>query len=88
MEFYNYMGYELIEKIKNEEITIQDLIETIFDRIYTTDNLIHSFINLSKEKALKKAKEYDTKLKNGENIGSHAERIDTDDLSGGRYADG
>ncbi len=69
MELYNYMGYELIEKVINREITIQDVIQTSFDRIETTDNLIHSFVTLSKDKALKKAKEYDVKIQKGQKVG-------------------
>ncbi len=69
MELYNYMGYELIEKVINREITIQDVIQTSFDRIETTDNLIHSFVKLSKDKALKKAKEYDIKIQKGQKVG-------------------
>ena len=63
------MGYELIEKVKNREITIQDVIQTSFDRIDITDNLIHSFVKLSKDKALKKAKEYDIKIQKGQKVG-------------------
>ena len=63
------MGYELIEKVINREITIQDVIQTSFDRIETTDNLIHSFVKLSKDKALKKAKEYDIKIQKGQKVG-------------------
>jgi len=69
MELYNYMGYELIEKVINREITIQDVIQTSFDRIEATDNLIHSFVKLSKDKALKKAKEYDIKIQKGQKVG-------------------
>jgi len=69
MELYNYMGYELIEKVINREITIQDIIQTSFDRIETTDSLIHSFVKLSKDKALNKAKEYDSKLLKGQKVG-------------------
>ena len=69
MELYNYMGYELIEKIKNKEIKVQEIIQSIFDRIESTDHLLHSFVNLSKEEALEKAKSYDLKLKNNKFIG-------------------
>ncbi len=69
MELYNYMGYELIEKIKNKEITIQDVIQTSFDRIGATDNFIHSFISQSKDKALKKAKKNDLIIKKGKQLG-------------------
>ncbi len=69
MELYNYMGYELIEKIIKIDLTVQDLIQATFDRIETTDNLLHSFINLSKDRALKKAKEYDIKILKGKKVG-------------------
>ncbi len=60
MELNNLMAYELLEKIKNREITIQEVIHTTFDKIEKFDSLIHSFVNLSKEKALKKAKDFDS----------------------------
>ncbi|MHA1191372.1 MAG: Asp-tRNA(Asn)/Glu-tRNA(Gln) amidotransferase subunit GatA [Promethearchaeota archaeon] len=69
MELGNYMAHELIEKIRNKEITIQEVIQASFDKIDETDQYIHSFVNYSKQKALEKAKEYDTKLKDGQEIG-------------------
>jgi len=70
MKLYNYMGYELIEKIKNKEISIQELIETSFQRIEESEHLLHSFVNFSKEKALERAKLKDKDLKKGREIGS------------------
>ncbi|MHA1624258.1 MAG: Asp-tRNA(Asn)/Glu-tRNA(Gln) amidotransferase subunit GatA [Promethearchaeota archaeon] len=69
MELGNYMAHELIEKIRNREITIQEVIQASFYKIDETDQYIHSFVNYSKQKALKKAKKYDTKLKDGQEIG-------------------
>jgi len=69
MELDNYMAYELIEKIHNREITIQEVIQASFDKIDETDQCIHSFVNYSKQKALEKAKEYDTKLIGGQEFG-------------------
>jgi aspartyl-tRNA(Asn)/glutamyl-tRNA(Gln) amidotransferase subunit A len=69
MELYNYMAHELIDKIQNKEISIKNLIQSTFDRIETTEPLIHSFVNLSKDKALKKAKEYDIKIQKGKKVG-------------------
>jgi len=63
MEIYNYMGYELLEKIKKKEITIQEVVQSTYDRIESTEQLLHSFVNLSKNKTLEKAKEYDLHLK-------------------------
>ncbi|MFW9937062.1 MAG: Asp-tRNA(Asn)/Glu-tRNA(Gln) amidotransferase subunit GatA [Candidatus Thorarchaeota archaeon] len=69
MELYKYMGYELIEKIRNKEVKVQDIIQEIFRRIDETENQIHSFVTLSKDKAYKKAKLYDEKLKQGKKVG-------------------
>lgn len=63
------MGYELIEKIRNKEVKVQDIIQEIFRRIDETENQIHSFVTLSKDKAYKKAKLYDEKLKQGKKVG-------------------
>jgi aspartyl-tRNA(Asn)/glutamyl-tRNA(Gln) amidotransferase subunit A len=69
MELDNCMAYELIEKIRNREITIQEVIQASFNKIDETDQYIHSFVNYSKQKALDKAKNFDIKLKNGQKIG-------------------
>ena len=70
MKLFEYMGYELIEKIKNKEITVQEVVETCFQRIEETEHLLHSFVSIKKEKALEKAKILDEKLKRGNKIGS------------------
>lgn len=63
------MGHELIEKIKDREITIQELHQSCFQRIEETEDKLHCFVQVSKEKALKKAKKLDQDLKKGKNIG-------------------
>jgi len=69
MKLYEFMAYELIEKIKNKEISVLELIETSFERIDETEHFIHSFVNLSKDRALKRAKLLDNELKKGKKIG-------------------
>ena len=63
------MGHEIIEKIKNKEIKIEDLIQFYLNRIEETDNLVHSYTHLSKESALKKARSMDRRLSEGKSIG-------------------
>ena len=58
------MGYELLEKIREKEFTIQDVIEETFKIIDNTEHLLHSFVYLDKDNALNRAKELDKKLKN------------------------
>ena len=69
MKLYEYMAYELIKKIRNKEISILELLETCFERIEETEQILHSFVNLSKEKAFKKAKSLDKDLKENKKIG-------------------
>ena len=69
MNIHDYMGYELIEKVKAKEIKIEEIIQFFYERIETTDSSIHSFVHLSKERALKRAKRLDQKLKKGNSIG-------------------
>ena len=55
MQFTNLMGFELIERIKNRDITVQEVTNEIFENIGAYDDFIHSFIRLSNVKALNKA---------------------------------
>ncbi len=63
MKLYEYMGYELIEKVKDRDIKIQDILESCYKRIDEVESQLHSFVNLNKEKSSKKAKKYDENLK-------------------------
>ncbi|TFG02107.1 MAG: Asp-tRNA(Asn)/Glu-tRNA(Gln) amidotransferase subunit GatA [Promethearchaeota archaeon] len=69
MNIHEYMAFELIQKIKNKELQIQEIVQFYLDRIKKTDNLIHSFVHISEEKALSEAKQKDKDLKNGKSIG-------------------
>ena len=69
MKLYEYMGYELIEKIKDRDIKIQDILESCYKRIDEVESKLHSFVNLDKERSLQKAKTYDENLKKGKKIG-------------------
>jgi len=48
MELGNYMAHELIEKIRNREITIQEVIQASFYKIDETDQYINSFVKSKK----------------------------------------
>jgi aspartyl-tRNA(Asn)/glutamyl-tRNA(Gln) amidotransferase subunit A len=70
MELYKLMGYELRDKLKRSEITLDALYQSIFERIHNTEDLLHSFVHISEESALEKAYKYQSKLDNGKKIGS------------------
>ncbi|MHA1669592.1 MAG: Asp-tRNA(Asn)/Glu-tRNA(Gln) amidotransferase subunit GatA [Promethearchaeota archaeon] len=69
MKLYEYMGYELIEKVKDREVKIQDILESCYTRINEVESQLHSFVNFEKEHGLKIAKKFDENLKNGKKIG-------------------
>jgi aspartyl-tRNA(Asn)/glutamyl-tRNA(Gln) amidotransferase subunit A len=69
MNISEYMGYELIEKIKAEEITVTEITDLIFQQINQTEDKVHSFVHLEEKKALKRAKELDSKFKKGMDLG-------------------
>jgi len=63
------MAYELIEKIRHKKISIVEIIQQTIDKIEETEQLVHSFVNLSFEDAIKKAKVLDEKLNKGQQLG-------------------
>ncbi|MHA2326206.1 MAG: Asp-tRNA(Asn)/Glu-tRNA(Gln) amidotransferase subunit GatA, partial [Promethearchaeota archaeon] len=69
MKLYEYMAYELIDKIVNREVTIEEVIQRVYERIEETDEIIHSFVHLSKEKAIIKAQQLDKNIETGKPVG-------------------
>lgn len=65
-------AYEIKEKIKRREITANEVVEDLFERINSKELLIKAYISLDKEGALLKAKEIDRKLSNGDKVGQLA----------------
>ncbi|MGL4988406.1 MAG: Asp-tRNA(Asn)/Glu-tRNA(Gln) amidotransferase subunit GatA [Cetobacterium sp.] len=71
-KIYELTAFEIKERILNKELTSEEVVTAIFDRIEETDKQIGSFVSLRKEKALAEAKEVDRKIKNGEPVGALA----------------
>ncbi|MHA2288504.1 MAG: Asp-tRNA(Asn)/Glu-tRNA(Gln) amidotransferase subunit GatA [Promethearchaeota archaeon] len=69
MKLYEYMGYELIKKVKDKDIKIQEILESCSERIEEVEPYLHSFVNLKKEKSLKEAIRYDETLNRGKDVG-------------------
>jgi aspartyl-tRNA(Asn)/glutamyl-tRNA(Gln) amidotransferase subunit A len=63
---------QTVEKILNGEVTSEECIQTIFERIRNIEDKVHAFVTLVKEEALQKAKEIDRKVSNGKKIGKLA----------------
>jgi len=59
MELNTLAAHELAEKLKDKEISCTELIEAVYKRIEAVEPEINAFNTLTKELALKKAKELD-----------------------------
>ena len=64
-----YSIKELVNKIKNREISCEELISYYIKNIKEKEEGIDAFILLQEEKALNKAKELDKKIAKGEKVG-------------------
>ncbi|CAH2214721.1 glutamyl-tRNA(Gln) amidotransferase (subunit A) [Tepidibacter aestuarii] len=68
MKLYEMTLKEVSEKIKKQEITALELTQSILDRIKEVEPKVDSYITITEEEALNRAKEIDEKIKAGEEI--------------------
>jgi aspartyl-tRNA(Asn)/glutamyl-tRNA(Gln) amidotransferase subunit A len=68
-ELYKLSGFQISQKIKNQEISAEEYINIIFERINNIDTNINSIITKNYDSALIKAKQIDKKIKNNEKTG-------------------
>lgn len=69
MELYDLTVHEIREKIKSKEITIREVLDSIYSRIDSIDDKINAYITLTKEYAYVRADMLQKKLDDGEDIG-------------------
>lgn len=55
MELYELGLHELQDKLKQEKISVKEIVESLFTRIHEVDDRVKAFITLDEENALKKA---------------------------------
>lgn len=70
MELYSLTIHEIRDKIKNKEVTIKEVLDSVYSQIDKVEGKINAFISLNKDEAYKKAQELQEKLNNNEDIGS------------------
>ncbi|MEJ8554678.1 Asp-tRNA(Asn)/Glu-tRNA(Gln) amidotransferase subunit GatA [Tepidibacter sp. Z1-5] len=68
MKLYEMTLKEASEKIKKQEITALELTQSILDRIKEVEPKVDSYITVTEEEALNRAKEIDEKIKSGEAV--------------------
>ncbi len=69
---YELTAHELQDMIKNGEISVAELVQSIFQRIEAVEDKIHGYSSLHKKEALASAKEIDKKIKNKKKFGGLA----------------
>ena len=69
MELYSLSLAEIAKKIKNKEVTIKEVLDSVFSRIDYAEPKIDAYITLTKDYAYKRGEELQAKLANGEDIG-------------------
>jgi len=68
LELYDLTIHELHEKLKKKEITSLDLTEAFLKRIDAVEGKIKAYITLTKEDAIKQAREADKRISSGKDI--------------------
>lgn len=69
MELYELSLNEVAKKIKNKEVTIKEVLDSVYSRIDRVEEKVNAYITLTKEQAYEKAEKLQKKLDNGEDIG-------------------
>ncbi|HHW30423.1 MAG TPA: Asp-tRNA(Asn)/Glu-tRNA(Gln) amidotransferase subunit GatA [Clostridiaceae bacterium] len=64
MEIHEYTAHELSKMLKNKEIKVKELTESVLNRIDNIDKELGSFITICREEALKKSVEVQHKIDN------------------------
>ncbi len=68
-KMYALTAKETVEKILRKEITAEECILSIHERIHRLEDKIHAFVTLVEKEAIKKAKKIDEKVSEGKPLG-------------------
>ncbi len=75
MELYELTAHELLEKIKKREISSEEIVKSVYNRIGRVEDKLHSYVTLTEEEALLQARNIDEKVAKGELRGLPAGRL-------------
>ena len=68
MELYNYTIIELQDKLKNSDLSVTDVTESVLKRIEESDSKVKAYIEVTAEKALQDAKRVDDEIHKGNEL--------------------
>jgi aspartyl-tRNA(Asn)/glutamyl-tRNA(Gln) amidotransferase subunit A len=66
MELYELTAHELLEKMKKREVSSEQIVRSVYNRITQVEDKLHSFVTLTEEEALLQARSVDEKVRKGE----------------------
>ncbi|WAM34388.1 Asp-tRNA(Asn)/Glu-tRNA(Gln) amidotransferase subunit GatA [Caldicellulosiruptor morganii] len=66
---YNLTAHEAIELIKKKEVTCQEVVQSVIDRIKQVEDKVKAYITVTEEEAMESAKKIDEKISKGEDVG-------------------
>lgn len=69
MELYSLTVSEIARKIKEKEITIKEVLDSVYNRIENVEEKVSAYVTLTKEQAYNRATNLQERLDNGEDIG-------------------
>ncbi|MCX8074234.1 MAG: Asp-tRNA(Asn)/Glu-tRNA(Gln) amidotransferase subunit GatA [Clostridia bacterium] len=69
MDLYKLSLSEIAKKIKSKEVSIKDVLDSVYSRIEDVESKINAYVTLTKENAYKRAEILQIKLDAGEDIG-------------------
>lgn len=69
MELYSLTVSEIARKIKEKEITIKEVLDSVYNRIENVEGKVSAYVTLTKEQAYNRATKLQERLDNGEDIG-------------------
>ena len=69
MQLTQYTALELGKKIKEKEISVKEAVEASFARIHESEEVIHAYVTVEEEKALKEAEKIQVRIDSGELTG-------------------
>jgi len=68
-KLYELTATEISERIRNQDLSAEDYLNSILERIEKVEGKIHAFITVVKDEALRKARKIDRKARKGEKLG-------------------
>ncbi len=69
MDLYSLTLTDIAKKIKNKEVTIKEVLDSVYSRIDEVEPKVDAYITLTRDMAYQRAEELQQRLDNGEDIG-------------------